>query len=145
MSAAGVASPVYYKQYPIETIEGTIFGVKNSLELARQKGVKSFLFFSSSEIYGDPDPNFIPTPESYKGNVSSTGPRSCYDESKRVGETLALAFHQVHRVPVRIVRPFNVFGPGMSSKDYRVIPTFLAQGLSGQPILIHYKRSQKNT
>ncbi len=145
MSAAGVASPVYYKQYPIETIEGTIFGVKNSLELARQKGAKSFLYFSSSEIYGDPDPNFIPTPETYKGNVSSIGPRSCYDESKRVGETLVLAYHQVHRVPTKIVRPFNVFGPGMSSKDYRVIPTFLSQGLSGQPILVHDKGNQTRT
>ncbi|MEK6854530.1 MAG: methyltransferase domain-containing protein, partial [Nanoarchaeota archaeon] len=87
ISAAGVASPIYYKRYPIETIEGTMFGIKNSLELARQKNVKGLLYFSSSEIYGDPDPNFIPTPETYKGNVSSIGERSCYDESKRIGET----------------------------------------------------------
>lgn len=145
ISAAGVASPVYYKRYPIETIEGTVFGLKNSLELARQKQVKGVLYFSSSEIYGDPDPNFVPTPETYKGNVSSIGPRSCYDESKRLGETLALAYHSTHQVPVKIVRPFNVFGPGMSSKDYRVIPTFLSQGLAGQPLPVHDKGNQTRT
>lgn len=142
VNAAGVASPVYYKKFPIETIEGTIFGLKNTLELARQKGAASVLFFSSSEIYGDPDPNFIPTPETYKGNVSSTGPRACYDESKRIGETLALAYHSVHGLPVKIVRPFNVYGPGMNSKDYRVIPTFLSQGLSEQPLTVHDRGNQ---
>ncbi len=142
INAAGVASPVYYKQFPIETIEGTIFGLKNTLELARAKHVASILYFSSSEIYGDPDPNFIPTPETYKGNVSSTGPRSCYDESKRVGETLALAYYRVHRTPIKIVRPFNVYGPGMNSKDYRVVPTFLSQGLAGKPLAVHDQGNQ---
>ncbi|OGH80588.1 MAG: hypothetical protein A3I29_04060 [Candidatus Magasanikbacteria bacterium RIFCSPLOWO2_02_FULL_44_11] len=143
--AAGVASPVYYKRYPIETIEGTIFGLKNSLEVAREKQVKGILYFSSSEIYGDPDPNFVPTPETYKGNVSSIGPRSCYDESKRLGETFALAYYNVHKVPIKIVRPFNIFGPGMSSKDYRVIPTFLSQGLEGKPLTVHDKGNQTRT
>lgn len=145
ISAAGVASPVYYKRFPIETIEGTIFGVKNALELAREKKVSGLLFFSSSEIYGDPDPNFIPTPETYKGNVSSIGERSCYDESKRVGETMCMAYFAVHKVPVRIVRPFNVYGPGMKSTDYRVIPTMLSRGLQGKELTVHDKGNQTRT
>ena len=143
--AAGVASPIYYKRYPIETIEGTVFGVKNALELARQKKVRGLLYFSSSEIYGDPDPNFIPTPETYKGNVSSIGERSCYDESKRLGETMCVAYFSVHNVPVRIVRPFNVYGPGMSSKDYRVIPTLMSQGIEGRDLTVHDKGNQTRT
>lgn len=142
ISAAGVASPIYYKKYPIETIEGTVFGIKNSLELARQKNVNSILYFSSSEIYGDPAQNFIPTPETYNGNVSSIGERSCYDESKRVGETMCMANYAVHKVPVRIVRPFNIYGPGMRSTDYRVIPTMLSQGLQGKDLAVHDKGSQ---
>ncbi|MBI2653765.1 NAD-dependent epimerase/dehydratase family protein [Candidatus Woesearchaeota archaeon] len=145
ISAAGVASPVYYKQYPIETIEGTVFGIKNTLELARKKKSKSLLYFSSSEIYGDPDPNFIPTPEAYKGNVSSTGDRSCYDESKRIGETICMAHYKVHETPVKIVRPFNVFGPGMKGTDYRVIPTFISQGCHGKNLTVHDKGNQTRT
>src|SRR3989344_2316796 len=145
VSAAGVASPVYYKKYPIQTIEGTMFGLKNALELCRQKKSKSILFFSSSEIYGDPDPNFIPTPETYKGNVSSIGDRSCYDESKRIGETLCMAHYRVYKTPVRVVRPFNVYGPGMKGVDYRVIPTFLAQGCRGEPLTVHDKGNQTRT
>ncbi len=137
ISAVGIASPTYYKKFPIETIEGTVFGLKHILELARVKKVKGLLYFSSSEIYGDPDPRFVPTPETYKGHVSSIGPRSCYDESKRLGEALCVAYQQVHNIPVKIVRPFNIYGPGMSTKDFRVIPKFLAQGLQGQPLTIH--------
>ena len=103
--AAGVASPLYYKKYPLETVEGTIFGIKNLLEHAKNTAAQSVLFFSSSEIYGDPDPNFIPTPETYKGNVSCVGPRSCYDESKRLGETYCSLYHSLYNVPViRFVR-----------------------------------------
>lgn len=145
IAAAGVASPVYYKKFPIETIEGTIFGLKNALELAREKNVRSLLYFSSSEIYGDPDPNAIPTPETYKGNVSSTGPRSCYDESKRLGETLGLAYYQVYNVPIKIVRPFNVYGPGMSAKDYRVMPMFISEGIAKKPLTVHDRGNQTRT
>ena len=145
INAAGVASPVYYKKFPIETIEGTIYGVKNALDLARKKNSKSFLYFSSSEIYGDPDPNFIPTPENYKGNVSSIGDRSCYDESKRVGETLCMAYFKTHNSPVKIVRPFNVYGPGMKGTDYRVVPTFISQGCKGLPLTVHDKGNQTRT
>ena len=145
INAAGVASPVYYKKFPIETIEGTIYGVKNALDLAGKKNSKGFLFFSSSEIYGDPDPNSVPTPETYKGNVSSIGDRSCYDESKRVGETLCMAYYKTHNAPVKIVRPFNIFGPGMKGADYRVVPTFISLGCKGLPLTVHDKGNQTRT
>ena len=143
--AAGLASPVYYQKYPIETIESAIFGAKNLLELARAKKVKSFLFFSSSEIYGDPDPNFIPTPETYHGNVSCIGSRACYDESKRLGETLTMTYHDVYGIPVKIVRPFNIFGPGMRQDDFRVVPTFIGNALRGKMLPVHDEGNQTRT
>lgn len=143
--AAGLASPFYYKKYPLETIESAIFGAKNLLELARIYKVESFLFFSSSEIYGDPDPDHVPTPETYAGHVSSIGPRACYDESKRLTETLCITYHQIFGVPIKIVRPFNVYGPGMRHTDYRVIPTFIYNGLRGKNLPVHDKGVQTRT
>lgn len=143
--AAGLASPAYYKKFPLETIDVAILGTKNLLDLAREKKVVSYLGFSSSEIYGNPDPNFIPTPESYRGNVSCVGPRSCYDESKRLAETISITYHQVHDVPVKIVRPFNVYGPGMKPNDYRVVPTFMARAYSGEVLPVHDKGDQTRT
>lgn len=143
--AAGLASPVYYQKYPLETIESAIHGAKNLLELARLKKIKSFLYFSSSEIYGDPDPKFIPTPETYHGKVSSIGPRSCYDESKRLGETLCFVYHTKHKIPVKIVRPFNIYGPGMMPDDYRVIPTFVSNALNGKKLPVHDLGNQTRT
>lgn len=144
--AAGIASPVYYMKYPLETIESAVMGIRNLLELARKnKSLEGFLYFSSSEIYGDPDPRFVPTPESYHGHVSSVGPRACYDESKRLGETIATIYHQQHKIPVTIVRPFNVFGPGMGHNDRRVIPMFTYQALNKQPIPVHGQGSQTRT
>ncbi|MBI4919687.1 NAD-dependent epimerase/dehydratase family protein [Candidatus Azambacteria bacterium] len=135
--AAGLASPFYYKKYPLETIETTIAGAKNLLDLARKKNAKSFLLFSSSEIYGDPDPRFVPIPETYKGHVSSIGPRACYDESKRLAETICMVHHQLYGIPVKIVRPFNIYGPGMKPDDYRVFPTFITRGLLGNSLPVH--------
>ena len=145
--AAGLASPVYYRQHPLETIESAVYGAKNLLDFSRaQSGaVRGFLFFSSSEIYGDPAPHAIPTPETYKGNVSSIGPRACYDESKRLAETLCMVYHERYGVPVKIVRPFNVYGPGMRSDDYRVVPTFMARGLAGGPLPVHDRGTQTRT
>lgn len=143
--AAGLASPFYYKKYPIETIDAAILGTRNLLEFARKNPVKSFLFFSSSEIYGDPDSRFIPTPEHYKGNVSSLGPRACYDESKRLSETLCTVYNSVYKIPVKIVRPFNVYGPGMKFDDYRVIPTFLTKALRGEFLPVHGSGNQTRT
>ncbi len=145
MHAAGLASPVYYRRHPLETIEAAVSGAKNLLEFARRRPVKGFLFFSSSEIYGDPHPDAIPTPEHYKGNVSSIGPRACYDESKRLAETMCMVYHERHGVPVKIVRPFNVYGPGMKTNDYRVVPTFMARALAGGPLPVHDQGSQTRT
>lgn len=143
--AAGIASPVYYRRYPLIAIESASSGAKNLLELARDKKATSFLFFSSSEIYGNPDPNFIPTPETYHGNVSCTGPRACYDESKRLGETLCMVYHRLYDVPVKIVRPFNVYGPGMRTDDYRVVPSFLTSALREEPLPVHDEGNQTRT
>jgi len=143
--AAGVASPIYYQKYPLETIETAIWGAKNLLELAKLQQVKSFLYFSSSEIYGDPSSDAIPTPETYRGNVSSINDRACYDESKRLGETLCMTYYRLYKVPIKIVRPFNVFGPGMRPNDYRVIPTFLYRGLTQKYLPVHDMGNQTRT
>lgn len=143
--AAGLASPYYYKKYPLETIESAILGAKNLLELSRIMRSESFLFFSSSEIYGDPDPEHVPTPESYAGKVSSVGPRACYDESKRLTETLCITYNQIFGTPIKIVRPFNIYGPGMRHTDYRVIPTFLYSALRGKNLPVHDKGIQTRT
>ncbi|MDQ5952255.1 MAG: UDP-glucuronate decarboxylase [Patescibacteria group bacterium] len=134
---AGIASPVFYMKYPLETIRAAVHGTENLLEFARVKKVKKFLVFSSSEIYGDPPDHAIPTPETYRGHVSTLGPRACYDESKRMAETLAMTYFSLYQVPVQIIRPFNVYGPGMHAVDRRVIPQFLTCALQGRPLPIH--------
>ncbi|WP_353893798.1 NAD-dependent epimerase/dehydratase family protein [Proteinivorax hydrogeniformans] len=134
--AANIASPTFYRKHPIETIEANVVGLKNLLDLGIKNNLKSFLFFSTSEIYGDPTPENIPTPEHYNGNVSCTGPRACYDESKRLGETLAINYYRQHLLPVKIVRPFNVYGPGLRLEDKRVIPDFCKDALTEQKISI---------
>ncbi|MBI3088504.1 MAG: NAD-dependent epimerase/dehydratase family protein [Candidatus Omnitrophica bacterium] len=143
--AAGIASPYYYRKYPLETLEVATTGTKNLLRLAVAHKLKGFLFFSSSEIYGDPDEKHVPIPESYRGNVSCLGPRACYDESKRLGETLCTVFHQVHGVPTKIVRPFNVYGPGMRENDYRVLPNFASRLVGKKPLHIYGSGTQTRT
>lgn len=143
--AAGLASPFYYRKFPIETIEVAVNGTKNFLEYAKEKKVEGMLYFSSSEIYGDPDPKFIPTPEEYSGNISPIGPRACYDESKRLGETLCVTYYNLYKIPIKIVRPFNVYGPGMKIKDYRVIPTFMVKAINGESLPVHDKGNQTRT
>lgn len=143
--AAGIASPIYYKKYPLEAIEISTIGTKNFLELTRKKKSRSFLFFSTSEIYGDPDENHIPTAETYRGNVSCIGPRACYDESKRLGEALTMTYWQHYQTPVKIIRPFNVFGPGMKYNDFRVIPAFLMSALQGKSLPVHGDGQQTRT
>lgn len=127
--AASIASPIFYRKYPIETINANVQGLYNILSymIKRQitkKPVKGLLFFSTSEIYGDPTESNIPTPETYRGNVSCTGPRSCYDESKRFCETLCVNFSKVYNLPIKTARPFNNYGPGLKITDRRVIPDF---------------------
>jgi len=134
---AGIASPVYYTKFPIETMDVGTLGTRNMLELAKDKHVKSFLFTSSSEVYGDPHNDFVPTPETYHGNVSTTGHRACYDESKRFGETLCTNFWRIFNVPIKVIRPFNVYGPGIRPDDFRVLPNFIEHALRKEPLPIH--------
>ncbi|MBF0129382.1 MAG: NAD-dependent epimerase/dehydratase family protein [Alphaproteobacteria bacterium] len=142
--AAGIASPFYYRAYPLETLEVAITGTRRLLELATQHKAR-FTFFSSSEIYGDPDPRHVPTPESYRGHVSCQGPRACYDESKRVGETLCYIFHGEFGTATNAIRPFNVFGPGMQEADYRVLPNFANRIKGGHPLNIYGSGRQTRT
>ncbi len=142
--AAGIASPYYYRAYPLETLEVAITGTKRMLELAEEHNAR-FAFFSSSEIYGDPDSKHVPMSESYRGNVSCQGPRACYDESKRVGETLCYIFHTVHGTHTNTIRPFNVFGPGMQETDYRVLPNFANRIKGGHPLNVYGTGNQTRT
>jgi UDP-glucuronate decarboxylase len=138
---ASIASPTYYRVDPIGTMDANINGLRNLLDYALAQKAKSspvegFLFFSSSEIYGDPDPLNIPTPETYRGFVSCTGPRACYDEAKRFGETLCVNFAKQHGIPVKIARPFNNYGPGLKITDGRLIPDFARDILAGRDIVM---------
>lgn len=133
---ASIASPSWYRRRPLETIDVNVTGTRRLLELARTHAVESFLYLSSSEVYGDPDPARIPTSEDYWGNVSSTGPRAPYDESKRLAETLCTTYYRLYGTPVRIVRPFNVYGPRLRLDDGRVVPDFVSDVLAGRPIAL---------
>lgn len=148
--AAGIASPIYYRAQPLKCIDANINGLRNLLDYsvrAREAGrpLKGFLFFSSSEIYGDPAASAIPTPENYRGNVSCTGPRACYDESKRFGETLCVVFAKQEGIPVRIARPFNNYGPGLKITDGRVIPDFARDIFAGRDVVILSDGSPRRT
>src|SRR2546422_5134713 len=148
--AASIASPTYYRKYPIETMDANVNGLRSLLEhFRRQKERKEqalgFLFFSSSEIYGDPSPDNIPTSEEYRGFVSCTGPRACYDEAKRYGETLCVNFAQQYDLPVKMARPFNNYGPGLKITDGRVIPDFAMCVLKGRDIVMFSDGSPKRT
>lgn len=134
--AATIASPTFYRKHPIETMDANVIGLRLLLDHAVRRPLESLLFFSTSEIYGDPDPAFVPTPEHYAGHVSCTGPRACYDESKRYGETLCVNFWRVHGVPVKIVRPFNNYGPGLKISDRRVLPDFFRDVLAGRDLVL---------
>jgi UDP-glucuronate decarboxylase len=142
--AATIASPHYYRLHPIETMDGNINGLRFLLDYCRNqidagKPFHGFMYYSTSEIYGDPTPENIPTPEEYNGNVSCTGPRACYDESKRFGETLCVNYSKQYDLPVRITRPFNNFGPRshFEGDSGEVIPKFILRSLAGMPLLVH--------
>jgi UDP-glucuronate decarboxylase len=135
--AASVASPSFYRKYPIETIDANVWGLRSLLEVYRgRKTLKGLLFFSSSEIYGDPDHQFIPTDEEYRGNVSCHGPRACYDESKRFGETLCWVYAKQFGMPITVARPFNNYGPGMRIGDKRLPADFAKCVLENKDIVI---------
>jgi len=128
------ASPRHYQLDPIKTARIGFLGTYNMLELARQLGAR-ILYTSTSEVYGDPEVH--PQSEDYWGNVNCTGVRACYDESKRIGETLAYDFHRQYGVAVRVARIFNTYGPKMQENDGRVISNFIVQALKGLPLTIY--------
>ena len=130
---ASPASPFDYLKLPIETLRAGSDGTLNCLDLARRKNAR-FLMASTSEIYGDPLEH--PQRESYLGNVSSIGPRSCYDEAKRFSEAATMAYWRTHGVDTRIIRIFNTYGPRMKANDGRVVPAFIRQALLGLPLTV---------
>jgi len=130
---ASPASPIDYLQLPIQTLKVGAMGTHNALGLAKAKQAK-FMLASTSEVYGDPLVH--PQPESYWGNVNPTGPRGVYDEAKRYAEAIAMAYHRVHRLDVRIIRVFNTYGERNRINDGRVVPTFINQALRGEPLTV---------
>ncbi|MBV9438618.1 MAG: GDP-mannose 4,6-dehydratase, partial [Candidatus Eremiobacteraeota bacterium] len=136
---ASPASPVDYGARPLETLAVNSKGTEACLVAAERFGAR-FVFASTSESYGDPQVH--PQPETYWGNVNPVGPRSCYDEAKRFGEALSMAWERRRSVDARIVRIFNTYGPRMRLDDGRVVPTFVAQALAGEPLTIHGDGSQ---
>jgi UDP-glucuronate decarboxylase len=133
------ASPIHYQKNSIRTIKANTIGVINMLGLARAKNAR-ILQTSTSEVYGDPE--ISPQNENYRGSVNSIGPRACYDEGKRVAETLFFAYHRMHGMEIKVVRIFNTYGPRMAESDGRVVSNFIVQALRGKPITIYGKGDQ---
>jgi len=128
------ASPIYYQRDPIQTTKTSMFGAFNMLGLARRTKAK-ILQTSTSEVYGDPGVH--PQPETYWGNVNPIGERSCYDEGKRVAETLFFDYNRLHGVRAKVIRIFNTYGPRMNANDGRVVSNFVVQALRGEDITIY--------
>ena len=133
------ASPIWYQRDPIYTIKTSFYGAMNALGLAKRTGAR-ILQASTSEVYGDP--SVTPQPESYRGNVNTIGPRSCYDEGKRAAETLFFDYHRQHNVDIKVMRIFNTYGPRMDVNDGRVVSNFIVQALNNQDITIYGDGSQ---
>lgn len=128
------ASPVHYQHNPIRTVKTNVLGTMNLLGLAKRCGAR-FLQASTSEVYGDPKEH--PQKETYWGNVNPTGIRSCYDEGKRLAETLCFDYHRQHGVDIRVIRIFNTYGPQMAIDDGRVVSNFIVQALRGEDLTIY--------
>ena len=133
------ASPVHYQYNPVKTVKTNVLGTLNMLGLAKRVKARFFLA-STSEVYGDPEVH--PQPEEYRGSVNPIGIRSCYDEGKRMAETLAFDYHRQNDVEIRVVRIFNTYGPRMLENDGRVVSNFIVQALSGQPLTVYGDGSQ---
>jgi len=133
------ASPVHYQFNPVKTIKTNVMGTLYMLGLAKRVGAR-FLLASTSEVYGDPDVH--PQPEEYRGNVNCIGSRACYDEGKRVAETLAFEYHREHHTDIRVARIFNTYGPRMLENDGRVVSNFIVQALQGNPLTVYGDGSQ---
>jgi UDP-glucuronate decarboxylase len=145
INAAGIASPEVYQKYPFETLDVSYVGTHNILKFCNTKGVKSVLCFSSSEVYGTPDENNIPTREDYMGAVPTMSNRSSYDIGKKAIETICYIYHEKEQTPVKIVRPFNVYGPGMHARDHRVLGNFIFQVINKNPLKVYGDGEQTRT
>jgi dTDP-glucose 4,6-dehydratase len=133
LNFASPASPIDYLELPIQTLKVGSLGTHNTLGLAKKKKAR-YLLASTSEVYGDPLVH--PQPESYWGNVNPVGPRGVYDEAKRFGEAMVMAYHRVHGLDTRIVRIFNTYGPRMRPRDGRVVPAFIHQAMADEPLTV---------
>jgi UDP-glucuronate decarboxylase len=133
------ASPVHYKFNPVKTIKTGVMGTLNMLGLAKRTKAR-FLLTSTSEVYGDPLVH--PQTEDYWGNVNPIGERSCYDEGKRVAETLTFDYHREHGLEIRVARIFNTYGPRMALDDGRVVSNFVSQAIRGEPLTVYGDGSQ---
>jgi UDP-glucuronate decarboxylase len=133
------ASPIHYQHDPVQTTKTSVHGAINMLGLAKRLGCKS-LQASTSEVYGDPSVH--PQTEDYWGHVNPIGPRSCYDEGKRCAETLFFDYHRQHKLPIKVMRIFNTYGPRMHPADGRVVSNFIVQALQGEPISLYGDGSQ---
>lgn len=136
---ASPASPVHYQHDPVQTTKTNVMGAINMLGLAKRLRVP-ILQASTSEVYGDPEVH--PQPEEYWGKVNPIGPRACYDEAKRVAETLFFDYHRQHGLKIRVARIFNTYGPRMAADDGRVVSNFIVQALKGEPLTIYGDGSQ---
>src|SRR5438309_35488 len=136
---ASPASPIDYLELPIPTLKVGALGTHNTLGLAKNKNA-AFILASTSEVYGDPLEH--PQKEEYWGNVNPIGPRGVYDEAKRFGEAMTMAYHRFHRVETRIARIFNTYGERMRLQDGRAIPAFITQALTGRPLTVYGDGSQ---
>jgi len=137
MHLASRASPLEFARFPIQILKANTLGTWVALGIAKHHKAR-LVYASSSEVYGDPDPKHVPTPETYTGNVNPVGPRSCYDEAKRVGEAFITAYRIQHGLDTRILRIFNTYGPRMRPGDIygRVVPRFIDQALSGHSLTV---------
>ena len=142
---ASIASPMFYRQYPLETLDANVWGLRKLFDFYKDKDIKGILFFSSSEIYGNPANDAVPTNEEYHGDVSCTGPRACYDEAKRFGETMCRIFALSYNMPIGVARPFNNYGPGMKINDKRVPADFAKNVVDGNNITILSSGSPSRT
>ncbi len=145
INCAGIASPEKYMKKPIETMDVSYLGTKNVLEYCRKNNVESVLFFSSSEVYGTPNKNSIPTKESYIGSIPTRGSRSCYDIGKQALETLCFIYHNEYKMPIKVVRPFNFYGPYMGINDNRVLSNWMRCFINQEELMIYGDGEQTRT
>lgn len=145
INCAGIASPEKYMKKPVETMDVSYIGTKNVLEYCLKHNVESILMFSSSEVYGTPHPNFIPTKEDYIGAIPTRSSRSCYDIGKQVLETLCYTYFNIHKLPIKVVRPFNFYGKYMGINDNRVLSNWMRNLLKDEDIIVYGNGKQTRT